>query len=199
MLWFRDHLDDLGGSLSRADELCRQLSEELSILRLVGEIGNKFFDSSDAFYAWRPDAFQLDEIRKEINEEDAQEPADEPPLTRMPPPSSTKRTSTTGTSSPKLRPQSPPILPEKDGQKSPPSMTESRLSRSGTITSYISSAYERAASNVVSLNAKMAKTSQGNLAGLRRDADEAEIAYRVGVKELDELRQVLGSANESFC
>lgn len=210
VLWFRDNLDDLGGSLSRSHEFCRQLSEELAILRLVGELGSKFYDSSDAFYAWRPEAFHLEDVQDQINEaasasahaDELNRESGEAHLTKLPTSIREKRSSTTSsvTMSPRLQPQSPPSLPEKDaspqardknGPASPTSGSgfASGLGRSNTITSYLSSAYEKAASNVTSLNSRMAKAGfEGRLDRLRREAEDAEMAYRTGVKELDEMR-----------
>ena len=217
VLWFRDNLDDLRGSISRSHEFCRQLSEELSILRLVGEIGNKFFDSSDAYYAWRPEAFHLEDVQREINEaagatsgESAADGEVADRLTQLPAPLREKRSSNSPLMSPKMRPQSPPSVPEKDGSSSgatplsplsgsataaesfPSPSASSGLSRSNTISSYLSSAYEKAASNVTSLNARMGKiaASTDRIDRLRRDADEAEEVYRVAVRELEELRWV---------
>lgn len=200
MLWFRDNLDDLGGSLSRSHEFCRQLSEELAILRLVGEIGNKFFDSSDAFYAWRPEAFHLEDVQKEINESVKAGTAEEQDdnLTQLPAPMREKRSSNSPLTSPKMRPQSPPVLPEKDRQlskssetpSSPPAAPTGKLGRSNTLSSLVSSAYERAASNVTSLNTRMAKITAGGdrLEKARKEADEAEEAYRVVIREIEDAR-----------
>lgn len=198
--WFRDNLDDLAGSTSRAHELCRQLSEELSILRLVGELGNKFFDSSDAFYAWRPDAFHLEDIQNQINEArpvplpHTSTGEEEDQLTQLA--TVTKQHKSTNSPlniEPVALPQMSPVPIEKD-TKSPlsPSLAGSGLTRSSTLTSYLSSAYEMAASNVSSLNARMGKVGTGigsdKLERLRKDASESEEAYRIAVRELDDLR-----------
>ena len=204
VLWFRDNLDDLGGSLSRAHEFCRQLSEELAILKLVGEIGNKFFDSSDAFYAWRPEAFHLENVQKEINESIATKNAnceaneEDDKLTQLPVPIREKRSSNSPLTSPRMGPQSPPSVPEKDNQlnkspgtaATPPASTGGKLGRSNTLSSLVSSAYEKAASNVTSLNARMAKIGAGSdrLDRLKREADDAEEAYRVLTRELEDAR-----------
>lgn len=203
-MWFRDHLDDLGGSLSRSHEFCRQLSEELAILKLVGEIGNKFFDSSDAFYAWRPEAFHLDDVQKEINDSikasygAGKEAEEDDNLTALPIPIREKRSSNSPLTSPRLVPQSPPNVPDKDrpahrstsSLSSPLTTSTSKLGRSNTLTSLVSSAYERAASNVTSLNTRMGKMSAGGdrLEKARREADEAEEAYRVIIREIEDAR-----------
>ena len=199
VLWFRENLEDIGSSLSRAHELCRQLSEELSILRLVGEFGNKFIDSSDAFYAWRPEAFQLDKVQEKINAA-ADEKSESPSETLTQLPKSYKDRKPNGQqglgAAARLSSPTLPAVPE-DSDKRPVNgssvpTSPSRLSRSGTIGSYLTSAYEVAASNVTSLNARIAKANASPVDGkanrLRKEADDAELAYRVGVKELDELR-----------
>jgi hypothetical protein len=210
VLWFKDKLEDLGGSLPRAHELCRQLSEDLAILKLVGEIGNKFYDSSDTFYAWRPDAFALDQLQAEINDANADLPAaakeQDDNLTKMPEPTRERKSSPLSMS-PRLGPTSmPPALPEKDGSlsKSPLSPTlgsgssghrhtsSSGLSRSNTL-SFLSSAYENAARNVSSSYTKIAKTGFTGVGGdrlekLQKEAEASEEAYRVALRELDETR-----------
>ena len=200
VLWFRENLEDIGFSLSRAHELCRQLSEELSILRLVGEFGNKFIDSSDAFYAWRPEAFQLDKVQDQINAAAALQKSESSSETLTQLPRSYKDRKANGQQAlgAAVRLSSPtlPAVPE-DSDKRPVNgssvpTSPSRLSRSGAIGSYLTSAYEVAASNVTSLNARIAKANASPVDGkanrLRKEADDAELAYRVGIKELDELR-----------
>lgn len=213
VLWFKDKLEDLGGSLSRAHELCRQLSEDLAILKLVGEIGNKFYDSSDTFYAWRPDAFALDQLQAEINDANGDGSGvkeQEDNLTKMPEPTRERKSSPLSMS-PRLGPFSmPPALPEKDGSlsKSPLSPTlgsssssghrhtsSSGLSRSNTL-SFLSTAYENAARNVSSSYTKIAKTGFTGVGGdklekLQKEAEAAEEAYRVALRELDETRSAV--------
>ena len=188
---------ELDGSLSRAHELCRQLSEELSILRLVGELGNKFFESSDAFYAWRPDAFHLEDVQNQFNEVDAaflspstverDERSVKSPLALRDPKVPSPMLS------PTLHSRSPPLLPQKE-EKEPlsPTLGRSGLTRNHTISAYLSSAFEMAANNVSSMNAKIVKAGGGvggdKLQRLQKEANEAEEAYRIAVKELDELR-----------
>lgn len=184
-------------------------------MRLVGEIGNKFFDSSDAFYAWRPEAFQLDDVQNQINdaaqkadkEKDVEEVNLQAPLTELPAPMKERRSPNSPLLSPKLKPQALPTLPMKNGANgsdtnggasSPPTVPTSPrfasgLSRSNTISSYLSSAYERAASNVSSLNAKVAKVAgtgatSERLDRLKKDALDAEDDYRIGVQDLEDAR-----------
>ncbi|KAH8926241.1 hypothetical protein BT69DRAFT_1259642 [Atractiella rhizophila] len=56
---FKENLIGLDDSVDKAYEFCRQLVEEMSILRLVGELGNKFYDTHENFYMWKPVAFEL--------------------------------------------------------------------------------------------------------------------------------------------
>lgn len=208
-MWFRENLDELGGSLSRAHELCRQLSEELAVLRLVGEIGNKFFDSSDAFYAWRPEAFHLEDVQHQINDhanrEDAPVDDQEANLTQIPLPLKERKSPNSPLLSPKIKSSSSPKVPEKTevngsakNTTSPGTVGASRhvsgLSRSNTISSYLTNAYEKAASNVSSLNAAVAKATSGTgserLEKLKQDAQDAEEEYRVAVQNLEDSRYV---------
>jgi hypothetical protein len=181
------------------------LSEELSVLRLVGEIGNKFFDSSDAFYAWRPEAFQLEDVQNQINEatrRSAMSDDADSNLTEIPQPMKERRSPNSPMLSPKR--QDAPALPEKGDSgmngkntSSPAASTSPRqtsgLSRSNTISSYLSTAYEKAASNVSSLNAVVAKVTAASVGGekydrLKQDAIEAEEAYRAAVMDLEDAR-----------
>lgn len=208
VLWFRDNLDELGGSLSRAHELCRQLSEELAVLRLAGEIGNKFFDSSDAFYAWRPEAFHLDDVQNQINDSTSRKAANgeeqEGHLTEIPPPLKERRSPNSPLlTSPRLNAQGSPSMPEKNETNGNTRNTTSPggsvyakhatgLSRSNTLSSYLTNAYEKAASNVSSLNAVVAKVTAGSgserFEKLKQDAIEAEEEYRAAVQNLDDTR-----------
>lgn len=202
VLWFRENLDELGGSLSRAHELCRQLSEELAVLRLVGEIGNKFFDSSDAFYAWRPEAFHLDDVQHQINDSTRKTTAaddQEGNLTEIPPPLKERRSPNSPLLSPRLKIGASPSVHEAGSSRhttspgaSGYSKNASGLSRSNTISSYLTNAYEKAASNVSSLNAVVAKVTAGSgserFEKLKQDAQEAEEEYRVAIQNLEDTR-----------
>ena len=52
--WLKDNVEGLGGSLDRAEDAARDLTERDGLLRRLGEIGNQFEDSDDAFYQFRP-------------------------------------------------------------------------------------------------------------------------------------------------
>ncbi|MBW0504856.1 hypothetical protein O181_044571 [Austropuccinia psidii MF-1] len=69
VIFFKNNLPELNGSTEKAIEFCGHLSQDLSILRLIGEIGNKFMATDDAFYIWKPDAFTLHESYSDQGEE----------------------------------------------------------------------------------------------------------------------------------
>lgn len=178
------------------------------MLRLVGEIGNKFFESSDAFYAWRPEAFHLDDVQHQINDstrKSANMESQETNLTEIPPPMKERRSPNSPLLSPKLRNGASPGGAHGNTDStvakhttSPGSFGSSKngsgLSRSNTISSYLTNAYEKAASNVSSLNAVVAKVTSGSggerLEKLKEDAQEAEEECRVAVQNLEDTRYV---------
>jgi hypothetical protein len=51
--WLRDNVEGLGGSLDRAEEAARDMTERDNLLRRIGEFGNQFELSDDAFYQFR--------------------------------------------------------------------------------------------------------------------------------------------------
>jgi hypothetical protein len=52
--WLKENVHDLGGSLDRAEDAARNLTETEGLLRRLGEFGNQFEGSDDAFYQFRP-------------------------------------------------------------------------------------------------------------------------------------------------
>lgn len=58
-IWLKDHLEALGDSYERAEDAARDLAENEGLLRRVGEFGNRFEFSDEAFYQFRPKAFEL--------------------------------------------------------------------------------------------------------------------------------------------
>jgi hypothetical protein len=56
----------LGGSLDKAEEMARDLTEREGLLRRLGELGNSFEDSEEAFYQFRPKAFQIEKLDPSI-------------------------------------------------------------------------------------------------------------------------------------
>ncbi|KAF8661265.1 hypothetical protein AX16_001368 [Volvariella volvacea WC 439] len=60
VLWLKDNVQGFGGDLDRAEDAARELTERDNLLRRVGEFGNQFEDLDDAWYQFRPKAFDLD-------------------------------------------------------------------------------------------------------------------------------------------
>ncbi|TFK32789.1 hypothetical protein BDQ12DRAFT_474872 [Crucibulum laeve] len=58
--WLNANVAGLGGSLDRAEDAARDLTEREGLLRRLGELGNQFEHSDDAFYQFRPKAFDLE-------------------------------------------------------------------------------------------------------------------------------------------
>ncbi|KAF5361761.1 hypothetical protein D9756_002513 [Leucocoprinus leucothites] len=58
--WLKDNVEGFGGNLDHAEEAARDLTEVENVLRRLGELGNQFEASDDAFYQFRPRAFNLD-------------------------------------------------------------------------------------------------------------------------------------------
>ena len=52
--WLQDNVQGLGGSLDRAEEAAKDLAQREGLLRRLGELGNLFEDSDDAWYQFRP-------------------------------------------------------------------------------------------------------------------------------------------------
>ncbi|KAH7879027.1 uncharacterized protein C8R40DRAFT_1088515 [Lentinula edodes] len=57
--WLKDNVQGLGGSLDRAEQAAKDLTERDGLLRRIGELGNDFEHSEEAFYQFRPKAFEL--------------------------------------------------------------------------------------------------------------------------------------------
>ncbi|KIK60405.1 hypothetical protein GYMLUDRAFT_73852 [Collybiopsis luxurians FD-317 M1] len=58
--WLKDNVQGLGGSLDRAEQAAKDLTERDGLLRRIGELGNDFEHSDEAFYQFRPKAFHLE-------------------------------------------------------------------------------------------------------------------------------------------
>lgn len=52
--WLNDHVQGFGGILDRAEDAAKDLTEREGLLRRIGEFGNQFEHSDDAFYQFRP-------------------------------------------------------------------------------------------------------------------------------------------------
>lgn len=51
--WLKENVHGFGGSLDRAEDAARILTEREGLLRRLGEFGNQFEGSDDAFYQFR--------------------------------------------------------------------------------------------------------------------------------------------------
>lgn len=56
--WLKENVQGLGGSLDRAEQAAKDLTERDGLLRRIGELGNDFEHSEEAFYQFRPKARQ---------------------------------------------------------------------------------------------------------------------------------------------
>ncbi|KAJ6518693.1 hypothetical protein C8R45DRAFT_807571 [Mycena sanguinolenta] len=57
--WLKENVHGFGGSLDRAEDAAKELTERDNLLRRIGEFGNQFEHSDEAFYQFRPKAFDL--------------------------------------------------------------------------------------------------------------------------------------------
>lgn len=51
--WLRDNVDVLKGNLDRAEDAAKELTQKHGLLRRLGELGNDYENSDDAFYQFR--------------------------------------------------------------------------------------------------------------------------------------------------
>lgn len=58
-VWLVDNVPGFGGSLDRAEDAARDLTEREGVLRRIGEFGNAFENSDEAFYQFRPKVRQI--------------------------------------------------------------------------------------------------------------------------------------------
>lgn len=57
--WLNVSVPSFGGNLDTAEEAARELTEKYNLLRRIGELGNSFEHSDDAFYQFRPKVFDF--------------------------------------------------------------------------------------------------------------------------------------------
>jgi len=57
--WLNTNVDGFGGSYEKAEDAAKDLTEEHKLLRRVGEFGNLFEPTDDAFYQFRPKVLYL--------------------------------------------------------------------------------------------------------------------------------------------
>ncbi|KAL5513060.1 RGA8 [Sanghuangporus vaninii] len=60
VVWLVDNVQGFGGSLDRAEDAAKDLTERDGVLRRVGEFGNAFENNDEAYYQFRPKAFNLE-------------------------------------------------------------------------------------------------------------------------------------------
>ncbi|KAG9223920.1 hypothetical protein CCMSSC00406_0004464 [Pleurotus cornucopiae] len=128
--WLNEHVPGFGGDLDRAEDAARDLTEREGLLRRIGELGNQFELSDEAFYQFRPKAFDLEGKTADAN---------------------------------------PPAAPAKPFDI---------MKRTGNFANLVSKA----------LNAN--PNGEPAYVRARREAEEADKAYRIAVRRLD--RQRLG-------
>ncbi|KAI0058993.1 hypothetical protein BV25DRAFT_1890544 [Artomyces pyxidatus] len=59
VVWLSENVEGLGGSFDRAEDAARDLTERDGLLRRIGELGNSFEPSDEAYYQFRQKAFEL--------------------------------------------------------------------------------------------------------------------------------------------
>lgn len=57
--WLNKNVQGFGGELDRAEQAAQELTEREGLLRRIGDLGNAFEPVDDAFYQFRPKAFEL--------------------------------------------------------------------------------------------------------------------------------------------
>lgn len=143
--WLKDNVQGLGGSLDRAEQAAKDLTERDGLLRRIGELGNDFEHSEEAFYQFRPKVCSLFMIAI---------------IPYLPSQAFELPGKNTDTTSPiKLQP-------------------DELLRRTNTIF------------NVVSKALQTNQSSEPTHMKARHEAEDADKAYRVAVRQLD--RQRLG-------
>ncbi|KAF5351573.1 hypothetical protein D9758_007222 [Tetrapyrgos nigripes] len=56
VVWLNENVQGFGGSLDRAEDAAKELTERDGLLRRIGEFGNDFENSDEAWYQFRPKA-----------------------------------------------------------------------------------------------------------------------------------------------
>lgn len=59
-MWLRENVKQFDGDLDRTEEAAKELVERQGLLRRLGELGNEYENADDAFYQFRPKAFNLE-------------------------------------------------------------------------------------------------------------------------------------------
>ncbi|KAI8460687.1 hypothetical protein BY996DRAFT_4574368 [Phakopsora pachyrhizi] len=199
VIFFKTNIPELGGKIDSATEFCRQLSQELCILRLIGEIGNKFMPTHDAFYVWKPEAFVLHEMSStsEFDEDNQVSPKMKKPFSWS---ESTFATSSTKSSFGIISPL-PYINSSSNG-------AENKNVSSGGFAKYFQSAVSQAAKGINELSATVGVAApsisidqhgESRAERLRRESLNAEKVYFSYVTRLDEARLILEQTISEHC
>ncbi|KAG8861445.1 hypothetical protein FRB96_002894 [Tulasnella sp. 330] len=72
VVWLKMNVEGFKGSLDLAEEAARTLTDDYQALRRIGELGNKFDNSPNVFYQFRPKAFNLQaSLQRATTQDDA--------------------------------------------------------------------------------------------------------------------------------
>jgi hypothetical protein len=58
--WLKDNIKDIQGDLDKAESAAIDICETHNLLRRIGELGNRFESTPEAFYQFRPKAFNVE-------------------------------------------------------------------------------------------------------------------------------------------
>jgi hypothetical protein len=159
---------------------------------LIGEIGNKFIASHDAFYVWKPEAFTLHSLSTDSGFEET--------LTDLPERRQLKSASLTD--SPSRLHSSPRLAGSGSQATSPNGFDASNKQANGpgsALGKYFQTAVTQAAKGINELSATVGVTApisaespgETRAERLGREARSAEKAYATGVTRLDHTRLLL--------
>ncbi|GJJ11361.1 hypothetical protein Clacol_005593 [Clathrus columnatus] len=59
VVWLKDNVQGFGGKLDAAEQAAIDLTEREDALRRIGELGNRFLNARDAYFQFRPSAFEF--------------------------------------------------------------------------------------------------------------------------------------------
>ncbi|KAG0144242.1 hypothetical protein CROQUDRAFT_80137 [Cronartium quercuum f. sp. fusiforme G11] len=203
VIFFKSNVPELG-TTNRAVEFCRELSEELAVLRLIGEIGNKFMATHDAYYLWKPEAFTLHTISPDQEVENIITPLPERRHYRTgSTPSSTASSESGHVKRPSVTigsPRSSITAPSLASLPATADTASKRASGGAGFAKILQTAVSQAAKGINDLGATVGVSAPPisvETAGetreerLRREAESAERTYMSMVNRLDQTRLVL--------
>lgn len=200
VIFFKTNVTELSSS-NKAIEFCKELSEELAVLRLIGEIGNKFMPTHDAYYLWKPEAFTLHRITPEPKLEDLTNTLTD--RRSLKPGSNLSNPASPGHSKKSLSLSniqsvlSPSLLSSNNNNN------ETGGPKGGAFAKYLQTAVSQAAKGINELSASVGvanppisieSADETREERLRREADSAEKAYATLVARLDHTRLILEQA-----